>query len=444
MKSLQLRLGIGLLISLISLFIALWWLTSSSVRTLAEDFSASHLEHDAESILSALHLDTNNTFSLDNQQIEPVYRVPFSGQYFLVMVNQQVLRSPSLVDQDFTVPHLPDTVTKRLHAVGPKQQPLIIMAYGYSKQGQAITVAIAEDLSPSLAKINVFQYRYTAIALTLLLLLIIIQLYILQRGFHPLKKIQQQIQALQQGEIAQLDTNVPKEVSALVNEVNNLLKVLTQRLQRSRNALGDLAHALKTPLTVLQQLSREETLDLYPDLRDNLVTQTTTMQRMMDRVLKRARLSGSGSAMLKFDIEEEMLSLIHALKSMYRHKNLNIHFVAPAACTLLIDREDMLELTGNLLDNACKWAKSTVMLSIEIDQLIRLRVEDDGLGVSEKALASLVQRGTRLDETVNGHGLGLAIAQLITEQHGGQLILGRSTALDGFCATALLSTHSSE
>jgi len=439
MKSLQLRLGIGLLISLVSVFMALWWLTSSSIRYLAEEYVASHLAHDAESIIEAAHFEDNNTLELKDDQIEPVYLQPFSGQYYQVISGGHVLRSPSLVDQRLTIPALSPGETRRLYSTGPQQQALIIMAYGYQRQNRTITVAVAEDLSPLLTLISAFQQRYALIALASLLTLITVQALILHSGFHPLKRIQQQIRDLEKGDRSQLDTEVPLEVSTLVAEVNWLLNVLEQRLQRSRNALGDLAHALKTPLTVLQQLAREDALQAHVDICRTLETQTSNMQRIMARVLKRARMAGSGPALAKFDIAQEMPALINVLHTMYRDKQLTIDFASPVTGTVLIDREDMLELTGNLLDNACKWARSRVNLSIAINHKVCLRVEDDGPGVPDADIAHLLQRGTRLDENVSGHGLGLSIAKLIAEQYGGHLKLGRSKTLGGFSAEAILS-----
>lgn len=438
MKSLQLRLAVGLFISLFSVFIILWWLTSSSIRTLAEESVAEHLEHDALSILAAINTDAANNITLNINQIEPIYLEPFSGDYYQVIINNWVIHSRSLLNHDFAIKPLSPEKTHKLYSTGPKLQPLIIMVYGYSKLNRDITIAVAEDLTPTLARIAAFQYRYTLIALVLLLLLIVVQVIILRSGFHRLARISQQIRALEQGERTQLETDVPQEVAALVHEVNWLLKVLDQRLQRSRNALGDLAHALKTPLTVLQQLPREAVLKSQPEICHILQTQTTNMQNRLERVLKRARMAGSGPAVAKFDIKQEIPALIKVLQSMYRDKNLTISFTEPKISTLLIDREDMLELAGNLLDNACKWAKYRVNLSFYVNQMVHLIVEDDGPGVSDADIATLTQRGTRLDEAVNGHGLGLSIAQSIAEQYGGQLILRKSNKLGGFCVEAIL------
>lgn len=440
MKSLQLRLAVALLMSLLCVMSVLWWQTKTSIRQLAEDNVAGHLEHDAEAIISAVVVDTPNSITLASNEIEPIYLKPYSGQYYRVASGNQSIRSPSLGTSDFVVPLLPSGSRQRIYQVGPMQQPLIIMAYGYEKSDRLITVAVAEDLSTTLGLIADFESRYSVIAAVLFLFLVLVQTVILRKGFEPLVRIQNQLRALERGDRSQIDTDVPREVSALVTEFNWLLNVLDHRLQRSRNALADLAHALKTPLTVLQQLPRAEALQSQPEICQTLVTQTTNMQRLMERVLKRARLAGSGPSTAKFDSQQEIPALIHVLKSMYRDKNLSISFCAPHTEILSIDREDMLELTGNLLDNACKWARSKIVLYLECDRTVRLIVEDDGPGVFEEDIEKLMKRGARLDETVDGEGLGLSIAKLITEQHGGHLKLRRSLELGGFCTEAVLYT----
>ena len=438
MKSLQLRLAAGLFISLFCVFIILWLLTSSSIRTLAEDSVAEHLEHDAVSILAAIKTNDSNKITINMDQIEPIYLQTYSGDYFQVISNEQVIHSLSLQDQNLNIQPLPPGLIEKLYITGPNQQPLLIMVYGYKKQDRNITIAVAEDISPTLARINSFQYRYTLIALILLMLLIVTQVFILRNGFNRLTLISKQIRSLEKGHITQLDTNVPQEVAAIVIEVNWLLKLLEQRLLRSRNAIGDLAHALKSPLTILKHLTYELSVQNQHEIGNIIENQTTIMQNMMERVLKQARMAGSGPAFIKFDINQEIPALIKVMQSIYRNKNLTINFIAPDKTTLLIDREDMLELAGNLLDNACKWAHSNINLTINTNNFIRLIIEDDGPGAPENDIPFLTNRGIRLDETVSGHGLGLAIARTIAEQYGGQLILRKSTNLGGFYVEAIL------
>lgn len=438
MKSLQLRLAIALMISLLCAVSLLGWQTKLLIRQLAENTVAEHLGHDAEAIYTAVYADSPTTIALTRSDIEPVYGRLHSGHYYWVASRGQIIKSPSFGDGRLTLPTVAFGTRQRLYLDGPQHQPLLGMAFGYQKDGRAITVAIAEDLSPTLVLIAEFQQRFSMIAAALLLVLVLIQIAILRKGFRPLARLQKQLKALERGERSQIDTDVPQEISALVGEFNHLLTVLDQRMLRKRNSLADLAHALKTPLTVLQQLSREDAIRQHPELGEILNTQTAHMRRLMERVLKRARLAGSGPAAAKFDLHQEIPALIRVMENIYREKNLAIRFSAPPPCMLPIDREDMLELAGNLLDNACKWAKSSVDIQVECDESIHLVIEDDGPGVEALEIEKLMRRGSRLDESVNGHGLGLSIAKLIVEQYGGRLVLGRSGSLGGFYAEAVI------
>ena len=229
---------------------------SVSFRVLAERYILSRLEHDAESLLAALILaPPDESPHLRADRLNPIYQRAFSGHYYRIEVDNTVLRSRSLWDQDLKVPQVAPGGSVSLHIDGPERQLLLLRVAAYRKQGQAVTIAVAEDLSPIRAEVQRLQMRYAAFALVALMSLLLLQRYILARGLAPLAATRQALQALERGERRSLSERVPEEVQPLVRGINRLLNALQQRLQRSRNAVGNLAHALKTPLTLLGQIA---------------------------------------------------------------------------------------------------------------------------------------------------------------------------------------------
>jgi signal transduction histidine kinase len=438
MRSLQARLSIGLLLSLLVVILLSWIALSNTIRYVAEDYILSRLQHDNEVLLAALDFGADKKPTLVMDRINTEYQRAFSGHYYLITSDVIRLRSRSLWDSDLTIPVLAAGESRQLRLDGPQQQQLIVLATGYIKQGHNVTISVAEDLSGIEADILVFQHRFTITAVVVLLILVGIQLLIIRSALHPLKNAGEEIRALEHGELHHLSQSVPTEILPLVHEVNHLLKVLDQRLQRSRNALGNLAHALKKPLTVLQQVRCPESVDDKTITEQTIITHTQEMQKLIDRELRRARIAGEGPTGSYFVAENEIAPLVDILQSIYHQKKLTVETDISKNLVVPVDREDVLELLGVLMDNACKWATKTVSLTIRADNKIKIIIEDDGPGVSDALVTQLTQRGKRLDESVTGYGLGLSIAQDIIEQYHGELELGRSEKLGGFCVTVTL------
>jgi signal transduction histidine kinase len=163
-----------------------------------------------------------------------------------------------------------------------------------------------------------------------------------------------------------------------------------------------------------------------------LTRQLDDMHALTDRILKRARLAGDQHSGILFDFHSELPALIQTMHMMYPNKVLNIRRQLPDQMEPLMDREDMLELLGNLLDNACKWASQQVLISIARNDRLHIRIEDDGPGGQRESLDRLAARGVRLDESVSGYGFGLAIVADIVDDYGGRLSFHRSDKLGGF------------
>lgn len=433
MRSLQTRLSAGLIVSLVILFTLQWFIVSKSIRYLTESYVASRLRHDTETILTALVINPEPDIPfLSSDRVDPIYRRPFSGHYFQIHMGDYTRRSRSLWDQELIIQDVPVGTALSSHVRGPQGQPLLLMNSSFKKNNRTVTIAVAEDLSGIEADFRRFQTGYGLASLIILAIVLMIQRLIVGAGLAPLQKVRRDITSLEKGEISQLTEDVPGEIRPLITEINKLLNVMGQRLQRSRNALGNLAHALKTPLTLLTQLPQQEGMKRCEDVRNQLIEQTGILRNLLERELKRTRLAGPPRPGQQVVLNEEINYLLDALRKIYKDKPLDFESIIPEHGVIAGDREDILELLGNLLDNACKWAAAKISLRVEYDTGILFCIEDDGPGCPDDEIARLSLRGVRLDESAAGHGLGLSIVRDIVEQYSGEISFGRSEKLGGF------------
>ncbi|OGT89865.1 MAG: hypothetical protein A2286_02655 [Gammaproteobacteria bacterium RIFOXYA12_FULL_61_12] len=416
MISLEQRLRRSLAWSLLLLMGLLGLGGGYAIDRMTREFVASRLAHDAEALLAALE-PKDGGFALNERALVPVYQQPYSGHYYLLLDRGASLRSRSLWDWNLDLEPLPAGKVRLAEIPGPDGQRLLLRVGGFSKQGMAITLALAEDLNPIRHWRRLFEWGVGLMALLGLAAMLWVQRTVLRNAFSPLDGLRREMRALERGERDSLSEEAPSEVRPLVVEFNRLLTSLGQRIIRSRNAAGNLAHALKGPLNLLyQEIGRGKTAD-----RERLRGYAEEIGRLMDRELRRAKLAGGGAPGRRFAPREELPLLFELFGRLYGERCPRFDLQCPEGLQLPLDREDMLEMLGNLLDNACKWATGRVAVRLESGPAFRLRVEDDGPGVSPAGLESLAQRGLRLDETVEGHGLGLAIVRELVELYEGTI-----------------------
>ena len=442
MSSLQRHLQAGLAASVLVLLPLLTWGGGTAVRDLVREYTLTSLTHDAEALLGAVQFDAAGRPELEDGTLAPVYRQPFSGHYYLLLdAGGAIGQSRSLWDHSLPVEAVPPGERHVLELPGPGHQSLLVLAAGYRKKERPFTIAVAEDLAPIERNITRYQIIAALLGLAVVASLLVVQGTFVRRAFHSLDALRDDARRVERGEIKGLREDVPDEVRPLVQEVNRLLALLDQRLQRSRNSVGNLAHALKTPLTLLMQQLDGEALRKSPELRAALQRQTERIRELMERELRRARLAGAGAASRHFDPARDVPALLDALRRMHDRENLRIEAAALPAIAVPLDDEDMIELLGNLLDNACKWAASRVRLHIVANGALQIRVEDDGPGLDEAVAESMLARGIRLDETRAGHGLGLSIVKDIVTLYGGTLALERSGDLGGLSVAVTVPTE---
>lgn len=436
MTSLQARLSTGLIVVIALLTVLAVAMGGYSLRQLAEDFVAGRVEHDLETLLAALEFDAAGHPQLAADRISATFRQPYSGHYYRIESAGVELCSRSLWDAELPLPTFAADRFSRTFAAGPQGQHLLVVSRAFQVQGQAVTLLVTEDFSPVIAGLRRLLLQFGLIALIGFGGLLLIQRLIVRRGLAPLEQVRSELVRLGRGEIPHLSVTVPDEVRPLVAELNRLLELLGQRQQRARYALGNLAHALKTPLTALIQRVEQpllaDTADTgWQDLRQHI----QQIRTLIEREMKRARIVGGGNPGQRVLLNQEVADLMATLRLIHRGRDLHLAAQIPPDSRFAGDRDDLLELLGNLLNNACEWAVTTVRLTVEAErEWLRLRVEDDGPGCPLAQLELLRQRGTRIDESRAGYGLGLAIAGDIVSQYGGALRLGFSADLGGFLA----------
>lgn len=438
MISLRQRLSRGLILILCIVFVLHWLAADWVIRAVAEKQMTTRLNDDGYSLMETLSSDEAGIVSFNASRISSVYSRPFSGHYYVVQIDGKASASPSLQNYPLKLSAIGPNQAMLYHLnEGPQQQPLLVLGQGVVKFGHKIVISVAEDLSAVDHDITAIRFAYFNLTLIILACAIALQRYDVQRSLRSLADVGKELEVITSGNQQQIMADVPSEIKPLVNEVNRLLALVVRRLQQSRTAIGNLAHALKPPLAMLFRVAEHPLFNEHPELRQQLQNQTDSIHRSIERELKRARIAGNSQTSLAFNPYNELTILVELLKTIYAHKRLDINIVAP---NLLVhfDREDMLEMIGNLLDNACKWANQQVSVQITFANTLTITIADDGPGCDEGDIQHLTKRGIRLDEAIQGHGLGLAIALDIVEFYGGVLQISRSNALGGLLVSVTL------
>ncbi|MBK8971325.1 MAG: GHKL domain-containing protein [Hahellaceae bacterium] len=432
--SIQDRLALWLSGSVIVLLCIHLWITRQAPARFEEDYLTRQLEQETQWIGESLSIAPDGQLSLAQNTLAPVYFHALSGHYFQLTTPTQTLTSASLGEFRLLLPEAAPAsrnsvvVTQRIP--GPAQQELLARMEMLDFQGQSVQLIVAQTTDVLTEHVNRFRLRFTLITLGLFILLISAQRWIIRRSLQPLEKLQTDCKALETGDLSQISENLPREIKPLAAEINRLNALMINRIQRSRNALGNLAHGLKTPLALLSQLSRQA--DASALHKTQAVEAIARIQSLIDRELKRARLAGTHTASQRFRFPEDANDLLAMFRQIHQETSLKFSAVFPTEAIRYGDKEDLFELLGNLLDNASKWARQNVQLTVgQTATSLRLQIEDDGSGIPDGQRDQLTQRGLRLDEQVEGHGLGMSIVQDIVEHYGGTITIDQSPMLRG-------------
>ncbi|MBB3009294.1 sensor histidine kinase [Cupriavidus alkaliphilus] len=420
------------------------WLLSALFERHVNQTYVRQLEHQLASLAAALDWNAEGRLVLHRSPADPRYELPYSGAYWQARAPGALLRSRSLWDTE-----MPATALRRLPAAsaashasdgsdgiaevrsGPNQQSLLVVSRQLvlASADTPVEISVALDRTELRAARRSFNqtlaWSLTALGLGLMLAVAAQVRF----GLAPLARLRRALGTMQARREASLGGAWPAEVEPLVTEINALLARNAQALERSRRQAADLAHAVKTPLAVLAN----EAAALPGTAAQAVSGQVEAMRRQVDRHLARARAAGAAAARgERIDAAPAVRELTRALARLHRERALELtvrgggHFAG--------DRQDLVEMLGNLLDNACQWARTRVRVTLREDAgVLEIRVEDDGAGMPPEAQALATARYGRLDEAAAGSGLGLAIVTEIAALYDGSLALA-SSQLGGLAA----------
>ena len=387
-----------------------------------------HVMMHMEEMVAAASLSESLELVLAYPPSDPRYHVEYSGWYWEIIHRGRVLASsPSLggATIDLSGIRAADHAGTRI-LDGPNGSPLRVqtMRIPAGVPGeQLLLVASAPMLGIQDDVIDVAEHMAVAFSVLGigLLLAVVLQIRI---ALKPIRDISERIGEIHQGKANTVEGEFPRGLQPLVDELNNLMDHNSVLLRRARNQLGDLAHSIKNPLTVINNEARSMSTERGP----LILKQTADIASSVDHHLSRARAFGTTNVLgSRVRIKPVAEDLVFALKRIYKDRDLDFDLSGLGDCAVRCEAQDLEEMLGNLMDNACKWSKGRVIVHCQgMKGRRHLYVEDDGPGIPEDKIEQVMQRGQRLDESREGHGLGLSIIQEIVEMYRGNLTLGRS------------------
>ncbi|MBO9490294.1 GHKL domain-containing protein [Endozoicomonas sp. G2_1] len=295
----------------------------------------------------------------------------------------------------------------------------ITINFADNLQDLPLTLHIIRSQQEYLASLQEFKQTLWLWLAVLMLLLLVSQVLWLLWTLKPLKVLKQELADVEQGRTDELKAQYPSELQQVTGQVNTLLATEQSQRKRYRNALSDLAHSLKTPLAVIQSQS---------DLSTNAKEQLSTINQMIEHQLKRAQSAGQSSWHLGTEIAPVLTKLANTFKKLHATSAKQLLTELGDGLIFKGDEADLMEILGNLIDNAFKAANSQVNVSIFIKQrYLEIHVEDDGPGIDQDQKTLILERGTRVDTYKQGHGIGLAIVRDLVDSYQGELDIARSS-----------------
>ncbi len=403
-------------------------------RVSAEAAMQERLQSHIYALLAAADEDADGRMLPPQQLPEPRFAKPDSGLYAVIAADggETLWHSGSLTGHDIDLNERQNPGERRFSRLSRAGMQLYTLAFGVAWEDNAgaeslYTYTVAEDTLVFEAEVDNFRSTLWRWLGGMALALLLAQGFILRWGLRPLRSVTADLQQVEKGHTDRLHGPYPRELSGLTSSLNSLIEHSKSVQSRYRNSLDDLAHTLKTPLAILQS-SHADGSDADAD-RVLVREQVERMDEIISHQLQRAAVSGRATLAKPVAVGKVVQRLVRSLDKVYREKQPTVELRLDPSVTFTGDEADLMEVLGNLLDNAYKYCSSVIKVAVQVDKHsdgIEISIEDDGPGIAPEQVDGVLQRGTRMDETIPGQGIGLSMANEIITLYGGRLAFAAS------------------
>ena len=435
--SLSFRLLISAGFILTAFFALVAFVLEQGFRESAEQALKEKLQVHIYSLMSVAELTVSGELNMPDNLREPRFANPGSGLYAAINQTDNILiwRSLSAIGIELSpVSQLkPGESAFTKDSVGRFVLNYAVIWENEAGLEQYYVFTVAEDEEFISNQVERFRVTLRTWLFFIGLLLVLIQFLVLRWSLKPLRIIVKDLEAIESGNKERLDGKYPSELTGLAGNLNALISSERAHLERYRNTLADLAHSLKTPLAILRGCIETSLVN-----KETAAEQISRMNEIVEYQLQKAAAKGQKNLTGKANITLIVEKIIASLNKVYADKQIDFSFEQKDICLVYCEQGDIYEIAGNLLDNAAKWCKKNVTVSLiklEKEKNIKfsmlLQIEDDGPGIPEEKLHEILQRGVRADENIQGHGIGMAVVNELIELLGGVLEAGTSDDLGG-------------
>lgn len=432
-QSLSFRLLTSAALVLAAFFGLVSVVLEQSFRESAEQALNEKLQVQVYLMLSAAELKNSDELKMPDNLTEPRFATPGSGLYAFIQQpnNKLVWRSLSAIGLNApAAPELsPGSTAFQLTDQGRYALHYHVIWKNGGGAERAYIFTVTEDAEFVTHQVQRFQESLRVWLLLLGLILVFIQFMVMRWSLKPLRLIVKDLEAIEQGQKTHLDGQYATELEGLAGHLNAFINSERAHLERYRNALADLAHSLKTPLSILRGC-----IDSFIGNKNTVHEQIIRMDEIVEYQLQKAAAKGAHKTTRTVDVTATIRKISTSLNKVYADKNITFDMILPDSCQIYFEEGDLYEIAGNLMDNACKWCAGTVKINILTNQLkgrknfsLLLQIEDDGPGIPPGKLNEILKRGVRADENIKGHGIGMAVVYELITLLGGKLEGGKST-----------------